>query len=127
MDTNNLEQVHAVKFCVKLGEGTTDIHHKIQKAFGNDSPSHDPGISVAQRLCKWGETVEDEPRSERPASVRTKRGPCEGYIRQDRRFTIQVIADELNINECTVHPAVAPDFNTRRVCAKIVPTHLNDD
>jgi hypothetical protein len=39
MENNNLEQCHAVRFCVELGEGATDTYDKIQKAFGNDSPS----------------------------------------------------------------------------------------
>jgi hypothetical protein len=37
METNNLEQSYAIKFCVQLQEGVTDTCAKIQKAFGNDS------------------------------------------------------------------------------------------
>jgi hypothetical protein len=36
---NKLEQVHAIMFCVKLGNGAIDTCEKIQKAFGNDSLS----------------------------------------------------------------------------------------
>jgi hypothetical protein len=39
MKNNNLEQRHAIKFCVKLGEGATETYEKIQKTFGNDSLS----------------------------------------------------------------------------------------
>jgi hypothetical protein len=35
----NLDQRHAIKFCVKLVEGATDINEKIKKSFGNDSAS----------------------------------------------------------------------------------------
>jgi hypothetical protein len=38
-EKNNLEQYYVIKFCIKLGEGTTDIYEKIQKTFGNDSLS----------------------------------------------------------------------------------------
>jgi hypothetical protein len=60
-----------MKFCVKLEEGATDTNENIQKAFDNDS------LSCAQ-VFRWNkdsvngrEMVEDEPRSERPVSVRT--------------------------------------------------------
>jgi hypothetical protein len=38
-----------------------------------------------------------------------------------------MIADDLNINECTVHQIVAENLNTREACAKMVPKILNDD
>jgi hypothetical protein len=49
------------------------------------------------------------------------------FIRQDRRLTIRTTADDLNINECTVHQIVTQDLNMRNVCAKTVPRNLNDD
>jgi hypothetical protein len=48
----NLEQRYAIKFCVKMREGTANTYEKVQKASGNDSLSH-ACISLAQRLCKW--------------------------------------------------------------------------
>jgi hypothetical protein len=36
-----------------------------------------------------------------------------------------MIADELNINECTVHQIVTQDLNMRKVCAEMVPKNLN--
>jgi hypothetical protein len=36
-------------------------------------------------------------------------------------------ADELNINKCTVHQIITQDMNIRKVGAKMVPKHLNDD
>jgi hypothetical protein len=39
MEKKNLKQCYAITFCVTLREGTTDTYKKIQKAFGNDSPS----------------------------------------------------------------------------------------
>jgi hypothetical protein len=39
MENNNLKQCYTIKFCVNLGEGTTDTYKKIQKGFGNESLS----------------------------------------------------------------------------------------
>jgi hypothetical protein len=120
---NNLEQYYAIKFCVELGEGAIDTYEKIQKAFGTDS------LSRAQ-LFRWHKdfshgrgTVEDEPRSRRPASVRTSINVdhVKAFIRQDQRLTIRMIVDELNINECTVHKILTQDFNMRTVSAKTIP------
>jgi hypothetical protein len=38
-----------------------------------------------------------------------------------------MFADELNINESTVHQIVTQDFNVRKMCAKMVPENLNDN
>jgi hypothetical protein len=70
--------------------------------------------------------VEDEPRSERPASVRasTSVDRVRAFIRQDGRLTIRIIADELDINECTVHQSFTQNLNMRTFCAKMIQ---NDD
>jgi hypothetical protein len=117
LENNNLEQHYAIKFCVKLGEGATDTHEKIKKTFGNDSLSRCSSISVAQRLCKWAR------KGGRPTSVRTSTNidRVRTFTLQDRRLKIRMIADELNINDCTDHQIVIQDFNMRKVCAKVVP------
>jgi hypothetical protein len=38
-----------------------------------------------------------------------------------------MIADELNINECTVQRICTQDLNMRKVYAKMVPKNLKDD
>jgi hypothetical protein len=38
-----------------------------------------------------------------------------------------MIADELNINECTAFKIVTQDLNIRKFCVKIVPENVNDD
>jgi ribosomal protein S25 len=73
--------------------------------------------------------ADDVPRSGRRASVttHTKVDHVRAFIRQHRRLTIRMIAQKLNINQCTVHHIVTQDLNMRKVYAKIVPKNLNDD
>jgi hypothetical protein len=71
MENNNLEQGYAVKFCVRLGKGATGTYGKIQKAFGNDSLSRAQVSRWHKDFVNGRETVGDEQRSGRPASVRT--------------------------------------------------------
>jgi hypothetical protein len=67
---NNLEELYAVKLFVKLGEGATYICGKIQKTLDNDSVSRVQVFCWHKDFVHGRETVEDEPRSGRPASVR---------------------------------------------------------
>jgi hypothetical protein len=127
MGKNILEQRHAIKFCVKLGEGAIDTYEKIQKAFGDCSLSRAQVFRWRKSYVNGRETVEDEPQSGRPASVRTSTNVDRvmmAFIRQDRRLTIRIVADELNINECTVHRIVTRDLNMRKVCSKMVPKKI---
>jgi hypothetical protein len=99
------EICYAIKFCVKLGQGATNTYDKIQKAFGNDSVSRAQVFLWRKDFVNGWKTVEDEPRSERPATVITSKNVdrVRAFVRQDRRLTIRMIGDELNINECTGH------------------------
>jgi hypothetical protein len=48
------------------------------------------------------------------------------FIRQDRHSTVKIVADLLNINECAVHHIVTRDWNTGKLCAKVVAKNLNN-
>jgi hypothetical protein len=48
------------------------------------------------------------------------------FIHEDRRLAIRMIADELNINGCTVYKIVTQNLNMRNVCAKMVPKYVDD-
>jgi hypothetical protein len=128
MESYNREQLHAIKFCDTLGEGTTYTYEKILKAFGNDSLSRAQVFRWHKDIVNGRETVGDEPRYGRPASVRTSTNVdrVRVFSRHDRRLIIRMIADELNINEYTVHQIVTQVLSTRKVCTKIVKKKFND-
>jgi hypothetical protein len=113
------------KFCVKLGEGATDTYEKIRKVFANDSLSRAQVFRWHKDFVNGRETVE---RSGRPASVRTSTNldRVKTFIRQDRLLTIRMTANELDINECTVHQIHTQDLHMRKLCAKMVPNNVND-
>jgi hypothetical protein len=71
IENNNLEPCYAVKFCVRCGEGATNTHEKIQKAFGNDSLSRAQVFRCHRGFVNGWETLEDDPRSGCPACVWT--------------------------------------------------------
>jgi hypothetical protein len=61
MENNNLKKHYTIKFCVKLGEGTTDTHKKIQKAFGIESLSCAQVFQWHKCFVNPQEMLEDEP------------------------------------------------------------------
>jgi hypothetical protein len=81
----------------QVGDGAIDNYEKIQSAFGNDSLSRAQVFRWHKDFVNGREMVEDEPRSGRPASVRTSTNVdrVRAFIRQDRRLTIGMIAMNL--------------------------------
>jgi hypothetical protein len=95
MEKNNFEQRYAIRLGVKLKMGATDTYIKIQKAFDNDSLSRAQVFRRHKNFVNGRETVEDEQRSGRLASVRrnTNVDSVRAFIRQYRRLTIRMISD----------------------------------
>lgn len=125
MEKNNLEQRYANKYRVKLGEGTTDTYEKIQSAFSNDSVSHAQVFQWHKDFVNGREMVKDELRSACPVSARTGTNVnhVRAFICQNRHLAIWMTANELNINEYTVHQIVTQDVNCKK-CAKMVPKNV---
>src|ERR1700761_7807581 len=82
-------------------------------------------FSNHKSFLKGRKHVEDEPRSRRPSTSKTEE-TCEGSCRSDRRLTIRMMSDQLNLNSFTVHQILTEDLHMRKVCAKMVPkNHLH--
>ena len=75
------------------------------------------------------ESVTDDPKSGRPANVRTDENieRLRDMISSDRRLTIRIIAEELNMTKESVRSILTQDLNMRKVCAKLVPRLLNEE
>ena len=75
------------------------------------------------------ESVSDDPKSGRPADVRTDENieRLRDMISSDRRLTIRIIAEELNMAKESVRTILTQDLNMRKVCAKLVPRLLNEE
>ena len=68
------------------------------------------------------ESIKGEPRSGRPTSKTDNNVEIvRALVRSDRRFTVRMIASELNFNHTTVHQILTQELAMRKLCAKIVP------
>jgi predicted transcriptional regulator len=48
-------------------------------------------------------------------------------VRSDRRLSVQMMAEELNLDRETVRKILTEDLEMRKVLAKMVPRILSDD
>ena len=82
-----------------------------------------------KRFKSGREEVEDDPRSGRPSTTKTDKNivRVKQTVRSDRRLTIRMIADNLDLNRESVRNILLHDLWMRKVCAKLVPKILSED
>lgn len=129
MDRQKFEQRCAIKFCVKLGESATVTYEKLQRAYGEHSLSRAQVFRWHKSFLEGREQVEDEPRAGRPSTSKTDDNVerVRSLVRSDRRLTLRMISNELNLNRFTVHNILTQDLDMRKVCAKMVPKNLTTE
>jgi hypothetical protein len=73
--------------------------------------------------------VEDEHRSGGPSTVRSDENVerVRSLVVTDRRLTVRLVANELNMNKNAVHQILIDHLDMRKVCAKMVPKNLTDE
>ncbi|KAJ8956526.1 hypothetical protein NQ318_019246 [Aromia moschata] len=75
------------------------------------------------------EDVNDENRAGRPSTSSSddnvKR--VRGLLNTDRRLSVRLISETLDITKTIVHEIVSESLGMRKVCAKLVPNVLTDD
>jgi hypothetical protein len=70
--------------------------------------------------------VKDDAKNGRPSTVRTDENveSVRRLLTADRRNTLQMTADRLNIGKDTVRRIVTEDLGKRKMCARFVPHAL---
>jgi len=120
------EQRVVIKFCVKAGKSAVERIELINKAYGSAAMSC--AIVYRRYACfrDGREDVKDDARSGRPSTARIDKNveSVRRLLTEDRRTTLQMIADSLNIGKETVHRIVTEDLGNRKICARFVPHAL---
>lgn len=93
------------------------------KVFGDEVLSRAQVFRWHKEFKSGRESVNDEPRSGRPIEVRTDNNVQR--VRQERRLTIRMLADDLNLRRETVRKIVIDDLSMKKPCAKMVPKNLS--
>jgi len=116
----------AIKFCVKAGKSAVETIELINKAYGSAAMSRANVYRWYARFQDGREDTKDNAKSGRPSTARTDEN-VESVCRlltEERRTTLQMIADRLNIGKETVHWIVTEDLGKRKICARFVPHAL---
>jgi len=85
------------------------------------------------RVFEWfrdgRESTEDDERSDRPRSSRNDENveKVQALVRSDRRMTIEMIADSLNLSVGFVFTIITEDLKKRKLCARFVPHSLTEE
>jgi len=119
----------AIKFYVKAGKSAVEMIELINKAYGSAAMSHANVNRWYAGFRDGREDVKDDARSGRPLTARTDEymESVRRLLTEDRRTTLQVIADRLNIGKETVHRIVTEDLGKRKICSRLVPHALTTE
>ncbi|GFU55198.1 protein GVQW3 [Trichonephila clavipes] len=117
----------AFKFCFRLGHNATETFAKLQQAYGDSVLSRAQVFRWFRAFSEGRESTEDEPRSGRPSVSKTAENVARvrDLVRSDRRLTVRMIGEELNLNHTTVHQILTNELKMRKICAKMVLRNLS--
>ncbi|KAJ8941309.1 hypothetical protein NQ318_017849 [Aromia moschata] len=125
----SLEQRMAIKFCVKLEKSAAETIPMLKKAFGVDCLSDRQIFRWHKAFAEGREDVNDENPAERPSTSSSddnvKR--VRDLLNTDRRLSVRLISETLDITKTIVHEIVSESLGMRKVCAKLGPKVLTDD
>ena len=123
------EQRINVKFLVRLGKTPSDALGMLHEVYGDETMSRSRVFEWHKRFKEGREGVEDDSWSGRPSTSRTADNVerMKQMVHGDRRLTVRMIADELDISCDSVWKIITEELGMWNICAKMVPKLLNDD
>jgi len=122
------EQRVCIKFCANLGKSATETLKMIQQGFGDQSLSRTVVFQWHAQF-KTSRTSVDNEHTGRPTSCTTPEtvARIQELIRQDRRWTICDIAEEVEVGYGTCQWVLTEELGMHHVAAKFVPRILTAD
>ena len=124
----SVEQQINLKLFVHLGKTPTEALKLLQEVHGDDMMSRICLFEWHRRFKEGREEVEDDHRSGRPSTSRADANAVRvrRKVRNDRRRTVRMIADELGMNGERIWRIITEDLGMKKISAKMVPTLLNE-
>ena len=101
----------------------------LKEEFGDNAMSRVRVFIWHKGFSEGREEVEDDKRPCRSVTSRTEGNvqKINEIVRKDRRLSIRMIADMVNINKEMVRQILHDELNMTKVCAKLVPKNLTQD
>ncbi|KAG8238090.1 hypothetical protein J437_LFUL012197 [Ladona fulva] len=121
---SSLKQHYAIKFSSKLNKSLVGTHKLIMQA------CRDSAIKYSQ-VSRWLKVFKGRGgrRTGRPSTSTTDNNlACvRDLLNSDRQFSVQMIAESLNIPKTIIYELLIDKLDMRKMCAKLVPKLLVDD
>jgi transposase len=124
-----MEQRVNITVCVELGKTPTETYKMLQTVCGDEALSRSSVLEWFKLFKDGFKDLQDDPRSGRPSTPRSADTipNVRAMVTRDRRLTLRMMSDELNINKETVRQILHEDLRKRKICAKFVPHRLTDE
>jgi hypothetical protein len=118
-----------IKFLAKLKKTATETYQLLCEVYGEDTLSRARIFEWQRRFLGGREDVEDDERPGRPVTMKTDENvdKVRTMVRNDRRLSIGMIAEELNVDKETVRQILTENLKMIKACAKMVPKNLSED
>jgi len=122
----NVEQCVNVKFCVKLGKSSTETYDLLKKVYGDECLSRTQVFKWFKRFREGREEIGDNQCPGHPSTTKMDANieKVGEIVRQNHRLSIQAVAELINGDKETVRQILHNNFNTKKVCLKMVPRLL---
>uniref|UniRef100_A0A3B5BAW3 Mos1 transposase HTH domain-containing protein n=1 Tax=Stegastes partitus TaxID=144197 RepID=A0A3B5BAW3_9TELE len=130
--TQNMDKKEAravIKDLHKKGMTAKEIHKNMRNALGEHSPCYSTVKKWVADFKRGRESTSDDPRSGRPKSA-TTHGQVETIhlmVMNDRRVTVQHIAESMDISVGSVHAVLTDVLGMSKLSARWVPRMLTPD
>ena len=123
------EQRINIKLLVKLGKGGSEIVQMLNQVYGESAMQRVAIYKWVKRFEEGRDDVEDDPREGRPSTSRVQENVerVKELVLPDRRITVRMIADQLNLSKSSLHNILREELKMRKLCAKIVPKVLSEE
>ena len=101
----------------------------LHDVYGDSSMSRTRVFEWYKRFVEGREVVEDNPKSGRPCTSTTDTNIEKVWqlVHSDRRLTICIIANEVEMDKETIRTILVDTFSMQKVNAKMVPRHLTGE
>ena len=107
----------------KSGLNQQQGHSRLQAAFGDEAPSRTTIYDWFAELRRGRRSLEDDPRSGRPAEARTsvQVAAVQRLVEEDGRVTVLQIAEEVGISSGSVRNILDKSLGLSKVSARWSP------
>jgi len=106
--------------CFRFGHSATETLAKLQQTYGDSDLSRARVFRWFKAISEGRVSIEEEPRSGKPSSLRTDENVdiILDLVRSDRRLTVRITGEELNLTHTSVHQILTNGLGMREICEK---------